>query len=114
MPMVHYAPASLDNLADVVAYVMDEDNDDEMKGMVAAANSWCRRKMNKKQIATDMIQQLLKYDNALDEYFDRQALNRSRIIAEVIEGADNLEQLAFSDQILKQVDVSLSWQRKQS
>ncbi len=93
--MEHYVPASLDNLTDVVAYVMDEDNEDEMKGMVSVANSWCRRKMNKKQIAIDMMQQLRKYDTAVDEYFDRHALNRSRIIAEIIKDTVNLEQWAL-------------------
>ena len=42
--MEHYVPASLDNLTGVAAYVMDKDNEDEMKGIVAKANSWCRRK----------------------------------------------------------------------
>jgi hypothetical protein len=88
--MLHYVPASLDNLTDVVAYVTDKDSEDEMKGIVASANSWCRRKMNNKQIAKDMMQQLWKYDTALDEYFERHMLNRSMIIAEVIKGADNL------------------------
>ena len=87
MPTEHYVPASLDNLTDVAAYAMDKDNEDEMKDIVAKSNSWCRRKMNKKQIAKDMIQQLQKQNTALDEYFDGQMLDRSRIIAEDINGA---------------------------
>ena len=47
--------------------------------------------MNKKQIAKDMMQQLQKYDTALDEYFDGQILERSGIIADVINGAYTLE-----------------------
>ena len=39
----------------------------------------------------DMMQQPRKYYTALDEYFDKHVLNRSRIIAEVIKGADNLD-----------------------
>ncbi len=42
--MENYVPALLDNLTDVAAYMMDKDNEDEMKGIVAKANSWCRRK----------------------------------------------------------------------
>ena len=91
MPTEHYVPASLDNLTDVAAYAMDKDNEDEMKDIVAKSNSWCRRKMNKKQIAKDMMQQLQKYNTALDEYFHGQMLDRSRIIAEVINGAYTLE-----------------------
>jgi len=82
--MKHYVPASLDNVTDVVMHVMDKDNEVEMKRIVLAANSWCRRKMNAKQIALDMMQQLRKYDTALDEYFDRHMLSRSTVIAEVI------------------------------
>jgi hypothetical protein len=36
MPTEHYVPASLDNLTDVAAYVMDKDNEDEMKDIVAS------------------------------------------------------------------------------
>jgi hypothetical protein len=60
--------------------VTDKDSEDEMKGIIASANSWCRRKMNKKQITKDMMQQLWKYDTALDEYFERHMLNRSMIM----------------------------------
>jgi hypothetical protein len=91
--MKHYVPASLDNLTDVDMHVMDKDNEVEMKRIVLAANSWCRRKMNATQIALDMMQQLRKYDTALDEYFDRHMLSRSTVIAEIINGADSLEQL---------------------
>ena len=37
------------------------------------------------------MQQLQKHDTALDEYFDGLMLDRSRIIAEVINGAYTLE-----------------------
>ena len=76
-------------------HVMDKDNEVEMKRIVLAANSWCRRKMNAKQIALDMIQQLRKYYTALDEYFNRHMLSLSMVIAEVVNGAESLERLSF-------------------
>jgi|LakMenE01Jun11ns_1017448.scaffolds.fasta_scaffold7018248_1 hypothetical protein len=50
--------------------------------------------MNKKQIAKDMMQQLQKYNTntALDEYFDGQMLDRSRIIAGVVQANVNVGQ----------------------
>jgi hypothetical protein len=93
--MKHYVPASLDNLTDVVVHVMDKDNEVEMKRIVIAANSWCKRKMNEKQILLDMMQQLQKYDTALDEYFNRHMLSRSTAIAEVVNCAESLERLSF-------------------
>lgn len=90
-PMEHFIPASLDNLTEVLAYVMNDDNEAEMKRISCAAVSWCRRAMNAKQIAMDMMQQLQKYDIALNEYFDRHELNRS-LISAAIDDADDLVQ----------------------
>lgn len=66
--MVHYVPASLENITEVVSYAVDEENDDEMKRIVASANLWCKRKMTEKAIALDMITQLQKYEAAFNEY----------------------------------------------
>ena len=66
--MVHYVPASLENITEVVSYAVDEENDDEMKRIVASANLWCKRKMTEKAIALDMITQLQKYEAAFNDY----------------------------------------------
>ena len=66
--MVHYVPASLENITEVVSYAVDEENDEEMKRIVDAANLWCERKMTEKAIALDMITQLQKYEAAFNEY----------------------------------------------
>ena len=42
-PMIHYIPASLANMTEEVAYVMDKKNEGQMKAMVKLANSWCKR-----------------------------------------------------------------------
>lgn len=68
MPMVHYVPASLENLTQVAAYVLDDKNDVEMKSIVANANSWCRKKMTKNRLANDMMVQLQSYEDMLNEY----------------------------------------------
>lgn len=65
--MKHYVPASLENLTQVAAYVLAEENDDEMRAIVNAANMWCKRKMTRDVMAKDMMLQLEKYKAALDD-----------------------------------------------
>mmetsp|Transcript_9966 Transcript_9966/g.21582 ORF Transcript_9966/g.21582 Transcript_9966/m.21582 type:complete len:478 (-) Transcript_9966:323-1756(-) len=67
-PMIHYIPASLANLTEVVAYVMDEKNEDQMKAMVKSANSWCKRFLSEEGLAEGAILQLERYKSALDSY----------------------------------------------
>jgi hypothetical protein len=67
-PMVHYLPASLDNITDVVAYAVDEENDVEMRAMVASANSWCKGALTEEGLAKDAIIRLDAYRRALDSY----------------------------------------------
>ena len=51
--MVHYVPASLGNITEVVSYAVDEENDDKMKRIVASANLWCERKMTRESNCTE-------------------------------------------------------------
>ena len=67
-PMKHYVPASLDNLTQVVSYVMDKSNDDEMQAIVTAANTWCRESLTEEGLARDALVQLDSYKKALDAY----------------------------------------------
>ena len=66
--MVHFVPASLENLTQVAAYVLDRQNDEEMRSIVDSANSWCREKMTKKKMAKDMMSQIEKYETMLGDY----------------------------------------------
>jgi hypothetical protein len=70
-PMVHYVPASLENLTTVAAYVLDQKNEVEMRDMVHSANSWCRTKMIKDRLVKDMMSQLDKYEVMLSEYLHK-------------------------------------------
>lgn len=63
-------PASLQNISEVASYVLDGANDSEMKAVVKAANSWCKRRMNNMTIAHDEVHQLELYLEALAEYRD--------------------------------------------
>lgn len=67
-PMVHYLPASLDNITNVVKYAMDERNDNEMRRMVQAANIWCKGAMSEEGLAKDSLRRLDKYKQVLDSY----------------------------------------------
>lgn len=67
-PMVHYLPASLDNITNVVKYAMDERNDHEMRKMVQAANLWCKGAMSEEGLAKDSLRRLDKYRQVLNSY----------------------------------------------
>jgi hypothetical protein len=68
-PMSHYVPASLDNITDVVKYVLADENRREMKSIVNSANSWCKRSLTREGMAKDAISQLRRYEMALfDNY----------------------------------------------
>lgn len=70
-PNQHYIPASLNNLTEVMTYVLDKQNEDEMKKIIHSANSWCKWKMTRKQLAADMIHlSLRRYKAALDAYME--------------------------------------------
>jgi len=66
-PMVHYIPASLDNLTQTTLYVMDEANEKEIKTIVQNANSWCQKTLIEPKFAEDALGQLETYQNALNE-----------------------------------------------
>mmetsp|Transcript_22641 Transcript_22641/g.40891 ORF Transcript_22641/g.40891 Transcript_22641/m.40891 type:complete len:567 (+) Transcript_22641:181-1881(+) len=65
-PWVHYVPANLTNIIDVVRYVVSDRNQDAMKRIVRNANEWCRTKMTRTQMATDMLWLLVFYAELLD------------------------------------------------
>jgi hypothetical protein len=67
--MLHYVPASLNNITEVARYVLAEENRREMKSIVNSANSWCQRTLTRERMARDAISQLRKYEMALyDNY----------------------------------------------
>ena len=65
--MMHYVPASLGNITEVVTYVLDEDNEAEMKSIVRSANTWCSQKMTKEQLVEDAMLGLKMYEEAVRE-----------------------------------------------
>ncbi len=69
-PMIHYVPASLQNITEVVEYVLADSNQNEMKAIVHSANSWCTGINTKEQLPRDAISQFLKYKSALAEAYN--------------------------------------------
>ena len=65
--MMHYVPASLENITEVVTYVLDEDNEAEMKSIVRSANLWCSQKMTKRKLVEDAMLALKLYEEAVRE-----------------------------------------------
>ena len=68
--MLQYVPASLQNITDVIEYVLDKKNLHQMKAIVDSANSWCKRTINKEQLPRDAISQLKKYETSLNDIYN--------------------------------------------
>ena len=68
MPMVHYVPASLENVTRVAAYVLAKENEEKMREIVRASNMWCQSKITEGGMARDMMLQLEKYQAAFGDY----------------------------------------------
>ena len=66
IPMVHYVPASLENLTEVVSYVVDEANDQEMIQIVKNANDWCKKTNTRPHLLTDLILQIKKFEQEIE------------------------------------------------
>mmetsp|Transcript_28585 Transcript_28585/g.60329 ORF Transcript_28585/g.60329 Transcript_28585/m.60329 type:complete len:422 (-) Transcript_28585:140-1405(-) len=66
-PMTHYVPASLQNITEVVAFVLNPDNENKIRAIVESANLWCKATMNRHQIVKDTMVQLEKYGAAVHE-----------------------------------------------
>mmetsp|Transcript_3386 Transcript_3386/g.5892 ORF Transcript_3386/g.5892 Transcript_3386/m.5892 type:complete len:493 (+) Transcript_3386:3-1481(+) len=76
-PMVHYVPASLENVTQVAAYVLDKENEGEMQNIVKSANIWCQQKMTPVGVAKDMMSQLEKYELSYNNYMGKAMYNTS-------------------------------------
>ena len=68
VPNLHYVPSSLDNITNVVEYVLDSRNDDRMRDIVNEANGWCVRHLGKASLATKAVRDLYAYRDALRRY----------------------------------------------
>jgi hypothetical protein len=68
VPNVHYVPASLDNITQVVENIMDPRNDGKMRRVVKEANNWCRLHLSKESLAIKAMHALEMYRDALERY----------------------------------------------
>ena len=68
--MVHYVPASLENITEVVAYVLNEQNGEEMNTIVAAANSWCKKMNTKLQLSKEAVTRIHAFEVAMYESYN--------------------------------------------
>lgn len=68
--MTHFVPATIQNITQVSEYVLDDNNQREMKAIVHSANSWCKGFNTKEQLPLDAISQLMKYESALKEAYN--------------------------------------------
>eukprot|EP00521_Asterionellopsis_glacialis_P013704 CAMPEP_0195298532 /NCGR_PEP_ID=MMETSP0707-20130614/23666_1 /TAXON_ID=33640 /ORGANISM="Asterionellopsis glacialis, Strain CCMP134" /LENGTH=470 /DNA_ID=CAMNT_0040360677 /DNA_START=274 /DNA_END=1686 /DNA_ORIENTATION=+ len=66
-PWVHYVPANLTNILEVVEHVVSDANQGAMRKIVENANGWCMKKWTRVQMATDMLWLLIFYVELLDQ-----------------------------------------------
>lgn len=90
---MHYIPASVHNLTEVVEYAMDSKNDGEIRGVVERANGWCVTNRNTESLALEAAAAFGVYKTYLNQYIDddRQSIEdwRSRW-GRVMNGIDDL------------------------
>ena len=67
-PNVHYIPASLTNLTQVVRHVLDDKNEIQMKHIVDNANGWCQRTKNIESLTQRALNAVSEYQAALEQY----------------------------------------------
>ncbi|KAL7470951.1 hypothetical protein ACHAXS_011239 [Conticribra weissflogii] len=65
-PMVHYMPATLQNLTQTVQYATAKANENEMRAMVQNANAWCQKTLIEPKFVDDSLMQLELYQEALN------------------------------------------------
>lgn len=67
-PWTHYVPVrdDLSDLFETVAFVMDPQNAETMKDIIAAANQWCAARFHPTQMAHDMVDVFESYVRRLD------------------------------------------------
>mmetsp|Transcript_4253 Transcript_4253/g.6342 ORF Transcript_4253/g.6342 Transcript_4253/m.6342 type:complete len:502 (+) Transcript_4253:55-1560(+) len=66
-PMVHYIPATLQNLTQAVEYAIDKDNERQVQSMIKAANTWCQDTLIEPSFVEDAMTQLVEYQKALED-----------------------------------------------
>jgi len=66
-PMVHYIPATLQNLTQAVEYAIDKDNERQVQSMIKAANAWCQDTLIEPSFVEDAMTQLVEYQKALED-----------------------------------------------
>ena len=68
--MVHYVPASLDNITKVAEYVLNKSNRHEMKSIVNSSRQWCKRTNVREQLLKCAKLQLNKYEAAVHDSYN--------------------------------------------
>jgi hypothetical protein len=67
-PRVHYIPASIGNITEVVKYALNAEYEQEMQQVVKRANEWCGAYMTADALASAAVKTLENYLNMLHDY----------------------------------------------
>jgi tRNA 2-selenouridine synthase SelU len=65
---VHYIPASISNVTEVVEYVLNVKHEHEMQQVVRRANEWCKSSMTADALASAAVKTLENYLDMLYTY----------------------------------------------
>lgn len=66
LPGVHYIPASVDNLTQVVKYATSDEHEEQVQSIISNANKWCERHVSEESLRSDMLSILNGYAEELD------------------------------------------------
>jgi len=77
-PNVHYIPSSLDNITQVVEYVMNKSHDRAIRDVVKNANKWCHGNSAKESLANNAAKALESYQQSLEQYDDGRLMDEWR------------------------------------
>jgi hypothetical protein len=80
-PWEHYIPVhpNLTDLKSAVAFAVNDDNTDKVRAIIKNAQSWCRSKLTKDQLAKDMMWTIASYlellNNNTDSWYEEWQAN---------------------------------------
>jgi len=66
LPGVHYIPASVDNLTQVVKYATSDEHEEQVQSIISNANKWCERHISEESLRSDLLSILNGYAEELD------------------------------------------------
>jgi hypothetical protein len=81
----------LENITQVIEYVLEEKNDEKMRQVVNAANLWCKNSMNGAEMKREMMVRLEDYDTEFLAYMTSNGIDDVSSVAKLLPLNDFVE-----------------------